>query len=142
MDNDEKIIITFNAPIEYFLFSDIRMFGLVCAGIGLVIALIQSYSFKIKITNKRIEFRLGLLSHTQVITELAKIYNIEYEQSLFGRIFDFGIISFKSFDGKKLAFPIKSPQIWLERIRDEVRKETGEALVSTTLRSMMKNLNK
>ncbi len=144
MDADEKVIFEGYAPIRYFLFNSIvLLFLTIFYGAGFAIAFFKSRQLKIKITTRRIDLRFGIFSHTQEIIDLSRVKDVSYDQSFVGRLFNFGVIGFQTTDrtAQSLRLPMINPKQWVEKLREEIREESGDEATSLLLRNMKQNLN-
>ena len=75
-----------------------------------ILPLIKRLTSEYVITNKRIIIKTGLISRHTLEMNMPKIETINVEQSIFGRIFDYGTITIIGTGGTKEAFEyIKDP---------------------------------
>ena len=73
--------------------------GWLLAGLGIVYYLVKYYSWKVNIwvvTNFRVIDENGLLSHYAKESPLDKINNVSYDQTPWGRIFNFGHVEIQT----------------------------------------------
>lgn len=93
---DEKILHT--GHISLWSVSGLLVLGLVLLpvfGIGLVLWAIAFIKFKtteLAITNKRVIAKFGFISRKTVELNINKVESIQVDQSVLGRLFDFGTL--------------------------------------------------
>ena len=74
-------------------------YGWIVALAGVIYALVKYYSWKVYIwvvTNYRVIDETGLLSHYAKESPLDKINNVSYDQTLMGRLFNFGHVKIQT----------------------------------------------
>ena len=74
-------------------------YGWIAAVVGILYFLIRYYSWKVNIwvvTNLRVVDEAGLLSHYAKESPLDKINNVSYDQSIAGRLFNFGHVEIQT----------------------------------------------
>ncbi len=83
---------------SYFIGFSSR-YGWVAALIGLVYAAIRYFTWKVNIwvvTNFRVIDEAGLINHFAKESPLEKINNVSYDQSVWGRVFNFGHVEIQT----------------------------------------------
>lgn len=94
--NDEKVIYT--AKVSLWSLAPLIIIGLVLtpfAGIGLIFLLAAYIRYKtteLAFTNKRVIAKFGFISRKTIELNLLKVESLQVEQSILGRIFNFGSI--------------------------------------------------
>jgi uncharacterized membrane protein YdbT with pleckstrin-like domain len=93
---NEKIV--YQAKVSWF--SQMLLFALGCVllfalGIGVVcwiIALVRIYTTELAITDRRVIAKFGLIRRSTIELRLEKIESVQVEQSILGRMFNYGSI--------------------------------------------------
>lgn len=102
--------------------------GILLFGAGkFLIELIRHNSSEFGVTNMRVIIKTGVLSRTSMAMPLSKIESVEVEQSIWGRILDFGTIHITGTGTATSKFD------WLSRpgtFRKKMQLVTGESEVS------------
>ncbi|MDR2215182.1 MAG: PH domain-containing protein [Nevskiaceae bacterium] len=83
-------------------------FLLVFHGLGVLffaIAAIKYFSTELAITNRRVIAKFGLISRKTTEINLKKIQNIQIEQSVLGRMFNFGAIVVSGAENPRAKIP-------------------------------------
>lgn len=78
------------AVVPSFVFGSIFWISVLAGVLILAIAFIRLYTTELAITNKRVIAKTGLVSRRTMEINLQKIESIRVDQSVFGRLFDFG----------------------------------------------------
>ena len=79
---------------------------------SLIKALIEKYSTELVVTSKRVIAKMGFISRNTVELNHSKVESFSVDQSIFGRIFDFGTLVINGTGGGKT--PIRSVDSPLE----------------------------
>jgi uncharacterized membrane protein YdbT with pleckstrin-like domain len=85
--------------VAAFLIGFLDNWGWIAAVLGLLYFFIRYWMWKVNIwvvTNYRVIDEAGLLSHYAKESPLEKINNVSYDQSLWGRIFNFGHVEIQT----------------------------------------------
>lgn len=99
---------------------------LVIGAITFVVRLVQARSAEFVVTNRRVLIKIGFISRQTVELLLQQIEGIGVDQTLGGRVFNYGTISVTGTGGTKERFPgIGNP---LE-FRRQVQNQTSQILV-------------
>jgi membrane protein YdbS with pleckstrin-like domain len=83
---------------SYFI-GFIKFYGWIAAVLGILYVLIRYYSWKVNIwvvTNFRVIDETGLLSHYAKESPLDKINNVSYDQTISGRLFNYGHVEIQT----------------------------------------------
>ncbi|MES1160296.1 MAG: PH domain-containing protein, partial [Bacteroidota bacterium] len=83
---------------SYFI-GFLNHYGWIAAVLGLLFCLIKYYSWKVNIwvvTNFRVIDETGLISHYAKESPLDKINNVSYDQTVAGRLFNFGHVEIQT----------------------------------------------
>lgn len=83
---------------SYFI-GFLNHYGWIAAVLGVLIFLVKYYSWKVNIwvvTNFRVIDETGLLSHYAKESPLDKINNVSYDQTVAGRLFNFGHVEIQT----------------------------------------------
>jgi len=93
--------------------------------IGFLIAYLKTKSYKVILKEKIISFHTGLLNTKVEDIELYKVRDLDVNQSLFGRIYNFGKITIYSKDSTApiQAFIVENPIEYKDKMWDYVNKE-------------------
>lgn len=95
-------------------------------GIGLIfwiIAVIKYQTTELVITNKRIIAKFGLIRRSTIEMNISKIESIQVEQSILGRIFDYGSLAISGAGNPKTPIPdISNPMNFRRRVLMEAEK--------------------
>ncbi len=109
-----------------FLFANPNFMGffLIITAIWAISALIQFKTSEFGITNKRVLIKTGFIKRTSLETLLTKIEGIMIDQSILGRILDYGTIIIKGTGGtgnpfKNIANPMEFRKKVQELIPDQ-----------------------
>jgi membrane protein YdbS with pleckstrin-like domain len=114
------------ALISQGLFSLLTLF--VC-GLGILVALLRSFSNRYKITNQRVVWTHGLVSQADEEIEFIRVKDTNFRQGILDRIFKVGTVTIVSNDSTSpvVTLYLRNPRKWREKIRDLVRKEKERA---------------
>jgi membrane protein YdbS with pleckstrin-like domain len=88
---------------ERFQFLVLGVF-LVIALVFAVAALIQKRTMELAVTNQRVIMKAGLISRRTIEMDLARIENVQVDQSVFGRLFGCGTITVVGTGGSRERF--------------------------------------
>ena len=89
------------------LYFEPRTIGLVVAAIGLVMAIppwLQRWTSEFGVTSKRVIIKVGLIQRNTIELLIRQVEAISVDQSLSGRIFNFGTITLTGTGGVKGTF--------------------------------------
>ncbi len=88
---------------------------------------IRYISSEFAVTNKRVIIKVGFISRRTTETLLEKIATIEVDQSILGRIFDWGTISIIGTGGTKESFPnIASPLAFRLAVQEQTEAKMSK----------------
>ena len=96
LTDDERILYT--GHISLWSLWHLLFFGVICLpffGAGLILllmALVRYKSTEIAITNKRTIAKFGFISRSTIELNIGKVESIQVQQTVMGRIFDFGTL--------------------------------------------------
>ncbi len=85
-----------------------RIGGAVLFGIAvilIIVSFVRRNSVEMAVTNKRVTVKVGLMSHSTEEMMLNRIESIMVDQSLFGRMLNFGTITLRGVGGTPDPFP-------------------------------------
>ena len=109
----------------------IGLFTLPLFGLGLLfwlVAAIRYFTTELAITDKRIISKFGLIRRDTVEVNINKVESMQVDQSITGRIFNFGTITIAGAGDPKAPIPgISSPLVFRKKFF-EVQEETGAVL--------------
>ena len=122
---DEKLSFKV-ALISQGFISVITIFWL---GLGILVALLRSFSNRYRVTNQRVIWTHGLISQKDEEVEFIRVRDSSFNQGILQRIFGIGTISIVSTDASAPIFHLhlKNPRDWRERIRQLVHEEKERA---------------
>lgn len=124
--SDEKAIFEGKIPFKVFHFSH-GLLWLILLGwnIGLLISLLQSLAWSLRITSQRVVSTRGLISQHEEEVEYYRVRDTALRQGTIQRIFGVGTITLISDDvtAPKLTIPIDDPRNYREQIREFVREQ-------------------
>ena len=92
-------LIAIAAIVGSFFMGFIERFGWAVALLGIIIFLVKYFQWKSNIwvvTNYRVIDEAGLLSHFAKESPLDKINNVSYDQTLWGRLFNYGHVEIQT----------------------------------------------
>lgn len=92
-------LIAIAAVVGSFFMGFIERFGWAVALLGIIIFLVKYFQWKSNIwvvTNYRVIDEAGLLSHFAKESPLDKINNVSYDQTLWGRLFNYGHVEIQT----------------------------------------------
>ena len=89
--------------------SAVGVFLLICAVISIVMTYIGQKSSEFALTNKRVIFKTGLFSRKMIELQLNKADGMQIEQSLLGRMFNFGKVRVTSTGVVENFYPVADP---------------------------------
>jgi uncharacterized membrane protein YdbT with pleckstrin-like domain len=93
------VLIALLGIVASYFIGFIQRYGWIAAVLGLLYLLIRYYTWKANVwvvTNFRVIDESGLLSHYAKESPLDKINNVSYDQSVMGRIFNFGHVEIQT----------------------------------------------
>ena len=77
--------------------------------------------------------KVGFIRRNSLEIFLHKIESVYVEQSLFGRIFNYGVIVIAGTGGSKDPFPfIPNPLLFRRKVQEQIEKMNNENVVSRT----------
>jgi uncharacterized membrane protein YdbT with pleckstrin-like domain len=92
------------------------------------IAILRRSSVEMAVTNKRVLAKRGLISRTTVEMMLGKIESIAVDQTVFGRMFNFGTIIVRGTGGTPEPFPkIAHPLEFRRQVQQQLDKLQNRA---------------
>ena len=105
----------------------------VAAAFTIAGALIAYTSSEFAVTNKRVVIKVGWMRRRSLETLLSKVEGISVDQSILGRMLDFGTISVTGTGGTRESFPrIGAPLEFRRQVQDVVsRLEEARATATT-----------
>lgn len=114
----QLISITYVLILAFIVFKIFHLFSIFfLALIFLIIPIIKVKSTSLYLTNKRIIARFGLTKQQKVDILLKKVESIEIEQSLIGRLLNYGSITINGTGGRNPAIPyVHNPNEFKEEI--------------------------
>jgi hypothetical protein len=118
--------ITLVGLVLLVLFSQNYIVGLIATGVGLlssIPSLIRYLSSEFAVTNKRVIVKVGLIQRDSSETLLSKVEAIQVDQTIPGRMLNFGTITITGTGGTKESFP-GSPRQWSSVARSRPRSWT------------------
>jgi len=126
----EEIIVDRKFSFIEILVSNSGLIGFIIFGwnIRLLTALMAAKKWRIKITNERLEFVVGLLGSKQESIEFYRAIDSDYRQSLIQSIFGVGTIRVISNDATSptVEFSISNPNEVRDKIRGFIREQRKE----------------
>lgn len=106
------------------LFPDNYIIGLAVTGVGVVLLippLIKYFTSEYAVTNKRVIVKLGLVQRDSSETLLSKVEAIAVDQTIPGRMLNFGTITITGTGGTKESFPrIAQPMEFRRRVQAQI----------------------
>ena len=128
--NDERILYTGHVSLWSLL--PMILLGLVLLpffGVGLifwVVAFIRYKSTEVAVTNKRVIAKFGFISRKTVEMSLAKVESVQVDQSLLGRVFDFGTLIVSGAGNPQAPIPgISDPLAFRRSCMEQLDLELG-----------------
>lgn len=98
------------------------VFLLVCALISLLVIYATQKSSEFALTNKRVIFKTGLFSRKMVELQLNKADGMQIEQSLLGRMFNFGKVKVTSTGIVENFYPVADPFGFKKKVNNAVEE--------------------
>lgn len=94
-------------------------------GIGILVALLRSFSNRYRITNQRVVWTHGLISQADEEIEYIRVRDSNFKQGILERIFGIGRVTIIATDATApvLTLRMQNPREWRERIRELIRAE-------------------
>ncbi len=74
--------------------------------VTMIVSILRILTTELVITNKRVVFKYGIISVQTDELLISKIESVELDQSVIGRVFNFGNINFSGTGSAKVNFPI------------------------------------
>ncbi|MBF6615482.1 MAG: PH domain-containing protein [Candidimonas sp.] len=108
------------------------IFGLVTLpffGFGALIwagALIRYFTTELAITNKRVIAKFGLISRSTIEINLQRIESVQVNQSVIGRIFNYGSVVVSGAGNPQAPIPGISSPLTFRRVFVEAQEEVGQ----------------
>lgn len=108
------------------------IFGLVTLpffGFGALIwagALIRYFTTELAITNKRVIAKFGLVSRSTIEINLQRIESVQVNQSVIGRIFNYGSVVVSGAGNPQAPIPGISSPLTFRRVFVEAQEEVGQ----------------
>lgn len=116
--------ITLVGLVLLVLFSQNYIVGLIATGVGLlssIPAFIRYLSSEYAVTNKRVIVKVGLIQRDSSETLLSKVEAIQVDQTIPGRMLNFGTITITGTGGTKESFPrIASPMEFRRQVQAQI----------------------
>lgn len=107
-NSSAQVVHTRVIPLFYWVAQGLKMatfFGIPFGIIGILNAVLS----KGILTTDRIQLKYGILSSSELDTTLDKISSVSVEQSLFGKLFNFGFVVVSSTGGDKCFMLTENP---------------------------------
>ena len=129
---DEKVIYTGNislwslAPLIVLGLATIWIFGL--GLIFWVMAFIGYMTTELAFTNKRVIAKFGFISRQTIELNISKVESIQVNQSILGRIFNFGTLVISGAGNPQAPIPGISDPMSFRRAFMESQDRAGEAI--------------
>ncbi len=95
-------------------------FLMACAVIGLLITYVGQKSSEFALTNKRVMFKTGVFSRKMVELQLNKADGMQIEQSLLGRVFNFGKVRVTSTGVVENFYPVADPFGFKKQVNEAI----------------------
>ena len=128
---DERIIYAGRIPFKVFHGSH-GVLWMIALGwnVGLLISLVQSLCWRIRITSQRVVVTRGLLSQTQEEVEFYRVRDTRLQQGVVQRLFGVATITLISDDvtAPELTFSIHDAQNIREQVRESIREQRLELI--------------
>ncbi|HEV8123364.1 MAG TPA: PH domain-containing protein [Gemmatimonadales bacterium] len=116
--------ITLVGLVLLVLFSQNYIVGLIATGVGLlssIPSLIRYLSSEFAVTNKRVIVKVGLIQRDSSETLLSKVEAIQVDQTIPGRMLNFGTITITGTGGTKESFPrIAAPMEFRRQVQAQI----------------------
>jgi uncharacterized membrane protein YdbT with pleckstrin-like domain len=91
--------------------------------ISIVNAFITTFSTELAVTNKRVIAKHGLVSRKTIELNLSKVESLNVDQSVLGRIFNFGTVIIRGTGGVSAPFAyIDSPLLFRKTLNEQIEK--------------------
>lgn len=112
-----------------------RIGGIVLIAIALIsfiVSLVRRNSVEMAVTNKRVTVKVGLMSRSTEEMMLTRIESIMVDQSLFGRMMNYGTITLRGVGGTPDPFPnIAHPLEFRRQVQHQLDLQQGPAPSTT-----------
>jgi uncharacterized membrane protein YdbT with pleckstrin-like domain len=133
LGSNERIV--YEGKVSWMGQAGLFIWGLIFLGffgIGLlfwVAAAIRVYTTELAITDKRIIAKFGLISRSTVELRLEKVESVQVDQSILGRMFNYGTIVVAGAGAPKAPIPgISSPLEFRSRLNAVLEEKTEPKL--------------
>lgn len=91
-------------------------------------AYLTKISTELGVTNKRVIAKIGFISRRTVELNLSKVESLSVNQSIFGRVLDYGVILVNGTGGVSAPFGyICSPLAFRKRVNEQIEKQEADA---------------
>ncbi|MDD2763597.1 MAG: PH domain-containing protein [Opitutaceae bacterium] len=88
-------------------------------------AFVNAKSSEFAVTNKRVMMKFGFIRRTSLEVLLTKVEGITVDQSILGRMFNFGTIVVGGTGGSKTPFPkIADPMRFRREVQEQIEKKS------------------
>lgn len=127
----EKVI--YQGKVSIWSLTPLLIFGLIFLalyGLGLlfwIAAAIRYFTTELAITNKRVFAKFGLISRSTIEINLQKIESIQVNQSILGRIFNFGSIIVSGAGNPQAPIPGISSPLEFRRVFIDTQENNAQA---------------
>lgn len=92
--------------------------------LGCLSALIVYYTSEFGITNQRVIIKLGFLRRYSFENALNRIEAVEVEQSILGRLLDYGTIRIRGVGGSAELFPaVPNPLLFRHKVQTQIERQ-------------------
>ena len=92
--------------------------------LGCLSALIVYYSSEFVITNQRVIIKLGFIRRYCFENVLNRVEGVEVEQSILGRLLDYGLVRIRGVGGSVESFPaVSNPLLFRYKIQTQIERQ-------------------
>lgn len=112
-------LLTLGGLSKIFIENSSASFGLVIGIFLIAVAMINVLTTELALTNRRIIAKTGLIRRSTIELKVTRVESLEINQSILGRIFDFGSVIVKGTGGSSAPIPfINRPLHFREQVNN------------------------
>jgi uncharacterized membrane protein YdbT with pleckstrin-like domain len=121
---EKEAEVTFISQLPLFIFGILFIWTIFIPVLAIIVAIIRVKTVELALTNKKVIGKAGFINRASIDLPISKLESITIDQGLFGRMFNYGLVSIRGVGGNRVTIPsIKDPLSFRRAVMDRMDKQ-------------------
>jgi uncharacterized membrane protein YdbT with pleckstrin-like domain len=121
---EKEAEVTFISQLPLFILALITLIFIIPPILFIIIAIIRVKTVELALTNKKVIGKAGFINRASIDLPISKLESITIDQGIFGRIFNYGLVSIRGVGGNNVTIhSIKDPLSFRRAVMDRMDQQ-------------------